>query len=154
MRCVVEPDYDGLCVQVEPELYGVDSQAIAAIDAVVHPSSVVWLPPRQNRPRAKPAPERAAAERRGDGRRRRGRSGSPPATRTRGQTAVMIFFGVVAALWSGLALLITVFGATDPQTTTGDWIGMTVFFWLVAAALAVPSWWIVRRTRRPSPEGR
>ena len=141
--------HDGLSVQVEPELYGADSQAIAAIDAAVHPSSVVWLPPRQNRPRAKPAPERAAGERRGNGRQRPGRSGPAPARRTRGQTAVMLFFGVVAALWSGLALLITVFGATDPQTTTGDWIAMTVFFWLVAAALAAPPWWIVRRTRRP-----
>lgn len=144
---------DGISVQVEPELYGVAPQALAGIDAAVHPASVVWLPPRQNRPRPSP-PKNTAAGRRSGGRRRAGTAGSARVPRTRAQTVIMLFFGTVAALWSCLALMMTVFGADDPETTTGEWIVMCVVFWLVAAALGLPTWWIMRHTRRSaaSPE--
>jgi threonine/homoserine/homoserine lactone efflux protein len=59
----------------------------------------------------------------------------------------MVGFGVIAGLWSCLALLMTVVGADDPQTTTGEWIVISVLSWLVAAALAWPAWRILRRTR-------
>jgi predicted Zn-dependent peptidase len=135
---------DGLSVPVEPELYGVDPQTLAGIDAAVPPSSVVWLPPRQARPR----PAIAAVPRSEKGRPGNSRRGATsPAARTRGQTAVMVGFGVIAGLWSCLALLMTVVGADDPQTTTGEWIVISVFSWLVAAALAWPAWRILRRTR-------
>jgi hypothetical protein len=42
----------------------------------------------------------------------------------------------------------TVFGAADPETTTGEWIAISVFFWLVGAALAWPVWRILRNGRR------
>jgi hypothetical protein len=140
---------DGLSISVEPELYGVDPHTLAGIDAAVPPSSVVWLPPRQARPR----PASAAVPPGGNGRHGKSRRGArpratSPAPRTRGQNAVMVGFGVIAGLWSCLALLMTVFGAADPETTTGEWIAISVFFWLVGAALAWPVWRILRNGRR------
>lgn len=43
--------HDGLCVDVEPGLNGIDAHTMATIDAAVHPSAVVRLPPRQRQPR-------------------------------------------------------------------------------------------------------
>jgi hypothetical protein len=133
-------------VDVEPGLYGIDPQTMATIDAAVHPSATVWLPPRQNRPR--PATDRKAGAPPTTGATTGGQGKNPPTRRTGGQTAVLIVFGLAAGLWSCLALLLTFFGATDPETTTGEWIAMSLFFWIVAALLAWPAIRILRRTRR------
>ncbi|MGV9990902.1 insulinase family protein [Streptomyces sp. NPDC003374] len=46
---------DGICVDVEPALYGVDAHTMAVLDAAVPPDAVVWLPARQQPPRPRPA---------------------------------------------------------------------------------------------------
>ncbi|WP_127355394.1 peptidase M16 family protein [Actinacidiphila soli] len=137
---------DGLTVDVEPGFYGIDPQTMATIDAAVHPSATVWLPPRQHQPR--PASERKATAAPTTTATTGGQGENPPTRRTGGQTAVLIVFGLAAGLWSCMALLLTLFGATDPQTTTGEWIAMSLFFWVVAALLAWPAIRILRRTRR------
>ncbi|MFD4789949.1 hypothetical protein ACFWN1_23425 [Streptomyces sp. NPDC058459] len=38
---------DGLAVEAEPGLYGIDARTMATIDAAVPPHAVVHLPPRQ-----------------------------------------------------------------------------------------------------------
>ncbi|MCZ1000456.1 insulinase family protein [Streptomyces mirabilis] len=70
------------------------------------------------------------------------------ARRTGGQTAMLVIFGLLAGLWSLLALSYTVFGASDPETSTGEWAGLTVFLWAVGALLAWPAVRAVRSTRR------
>jgi hypothetical protein len=129
---------DGLIVDVEPGLYGIDAHTMAAVDAAVPQAAVVWLPPRQQRPEPRPA---AAPEQ--DGERR-------PATtrRTGGQTAALVLFGLLGGLCAFLALLVTVFGAGDPGTTTGEWAGISGFLWVVTALLCWPAVRILRRTRR------
>ncbi|MCX3061036.1 peptidase M16 family protein, partial [Streptomyces beihaiensis] len=52
--------HDGLTVHIEPGRYGVDAHTMATIDAAVHPSATVWLPPRMEQPRTQ-RPEAVAA---------------------------------------------------------------------------------------------
>jgi hypothetical protein len=136
---------DGLTVEIEPAQYGIDAQTMFELDAAVHPSATVRLPPRQNRPQVRTSASPAATNPVVGG---NGKGKRPTTERTRAQTVVLVVFLLLSIPWSGLALLITAFGATDPQTTTGEWIGMTVFFWLVAALLAWPAIRVLRRTRR------
>ncbi|MFJ8004172.1 peptidase M16 family protein [Streptomyces fagopyri] len=130
--------HDGLSVEVEPGAYGIDAHTMATIDAAVHPGEVVRLPPRQRQPR--PETDASAGT---------GPSGkAAPARRTGGQTALLVLFGVLAGLWSLLALSYTVFGFSDPETTTGEWAALTVFLWAVGALLAWPAVRVLRGTRR------
>jgi hypothetical protein len=135
---------DGLSVEVEPGEYGIDAHTMATIDAAVHPSAVVHLPPRQQRQR-----QSAGAASAGDA---RGSAGAVQrktvARRTGGQTAMLVIFGVLAGLWSLLALSYTVFGFSDPETSTGEWAALAVFLWGVGALLAWPAVRVVRSTRR------
>ncbi|MFF3910678.1 M16 family metallopeptidase [Streptomyces sp. NPDC001848] len=137
---------DGLVVEVEPGLYGVDAHTMATIDAAVPRSAVVWLPPRQQQPKARPATgsqgNGAARATPGNGEQR-----PAPARRTGLQTAAVIVFGLLAGLFAFLALAVTVFGR-DPQTSTGEWLGIAGFMWGVTALLAWPAVRILRRTRR------
>jgi predicted Zn-dependent peptidase len=133
---------DGLIVDVEPGLYGVDAHTMAALDAAVPPAAVVWLPPRQQPPKPQAAAAPAAS---GDG----GTPGRPaPTRRTGGQTAALVVLGLLGGLCGFLALLVTVFGAGDPQTTTGEWAAISGFLWGVTALLWWPAVRILRRTRR------
>jgi hypothetical protein len=134
---------DGLIVEVEPGLYGVDAHTMAAVDAAVPQSAVVWLPPRQQQPKPRPA---AAAQ--GNGATSANGGQRPaPARRTGPQTAAVVVFGLLAGLFAFLALAVTVFGH-DPQTGTGVWLGLAGFMWGVTALLAWPAVRILRRTRR------
>ncbi|MFB7779285.1 hypothetical protein [Streptomyces bauhiniae] len=56
---------DGLTVDVEPAVYGVEPSAMAVIDAAVPPDAVVTLPQRRHPPRldSAPAPGAASARR-------------------------------------------------------------------------------------------
>jgi len=139
--------HDGLSLEVEPGLYGIDAHTMATIDAAVHPSATVRLPPRQRQPQPEAdvtsSPGAAADTPAGV---RPGRSTA--ARRTGRQTAALVAFGVLAGLWAFLSLAFTVFGASDPDTTTGEWAALTVFLWSVAALLAWPAVRILRRTRR------
>ncbi|WP_306185948.1 insulinase family protein [Streptomyces sp. MK5] len=142
---------DGICVDVEPALYRVDAHTMAAVDAAVPPAAVVWLPPRQKPPRPQSAggnggngadggnraPDPAATPGR-----------SAPARRTGRQTVTLVAFAVLGGLCGFLALLFTVFGAGDPETSTGEWAAIAGFLWGVAALLAWPAVRILRRTRR------
>jgi hypothetical protein len=135
---------DGLSVEVEPGEYGIDAHTMATIDAAVHASAVVHLPPRQQRQR-----QSAGAASAGDA---RGSAGAVQrktvARRTGGQTAMLVIFGVLAGLWSLLAFSYTVFGFSDPETSTGEWAALAVFLWGVGALLAWPAVRVVRSTRR------
>ncbi|MGR6970881.1 insulinase family protein [Streptomyces cynarae] len=134
---------DGLVVEVEPGLYGVDAHTMAAVDAAVPQSAVVWLPPRQQQPKPRPA---AAAQ--GNGATSANGAQRPaPARRTGRQTAAVVVFGLLAGLFAFLALAVTVFGH-DAQTSTGEWLGLAGFMWGVTALLAWPAVRILRRTRR------
>lgn len=119
-------------MEVEPGEYGIDAHTMATIDAAVPPSAVVRLPPRQQRQR-----QSAGAASAGDA---RGSAGAVQrktvARRTGGQTAMLVIFGLLAGLWSLLALSYTVFGFSDPETSTGEWAALTVFLWAVGALLA------------------
>ncbi|TXS66362.1 insulinase family protein [Streptomyces sp. me109] len=130
---------DGLSVEVEPGLYGVDAHTMATVDAAVHPSAVVRLPPRQRQPR----PGTDGGE--GTGAQARGKA---PVRRTGGQTAVLVVFGLLAGLWSLPALAYTVFGFSDPETSLGEWAAVTVFLWGIGALLAWPAVRVLRNTRR------
>ncbi|MFF4212547.1 insulinase family protein [Streptomyces sp. NPDC001796] len=134
---------DGLVVEVEPGLYGVDAHTMAAVDAAVPQSAVVWLPPRQQQPKARPA---AASQGNGETS-ANGEQRPAPARRTGRQTAAVVVFGLLAGLFAFLALAVTVFGR-DPQTSTGEWLGIAGFMWGVTALLAWPAVRILRRTRR------
>lgn len=126
---------DGLTVDVEPGLYGVDAHTMAGLDAAVPPHARVQLPPRQSAPRAEaPTPET--------------QGGSAPVRRTGGQTAGLVVLALFGALFAFLALAVTVFGGSDPETSTGEWIGLAGFLWAVTGLLAWPAVRILRRTRR------
>ncbi|MEV5785808.1 insulinase family protein [Streptomyces sp. NPDC052287] len=130
--------HDGLCVDVEPGLNGIDAHTMATIDAAVHPSAVVRLPPRQRQP----LPEAGGGEGTGSS------AKAAPARRTGGQTALLVVFGLLAGLWSLPALAYTVFGFSDPETGIGEWAAVAVFLWGVGALLAWPAVRVLRGTRR------
>ncbi|MEV6022668.1 insulinase family protein [Streptomyces sp. NPDC052036] len=131
---------DALVIEVEPGLYGVDAHTMATVDAAVPPNAVVSLPPRQERPAPRTAPAPGTDT---------GTSGRPAPTRRTGrQTAAVVAFGLLGGLFAFFALLLTVFGAGDPETTTGEWLSISGFLWGVAALLAWPAVRILRRTRR------
>jgi hypothetical protein len=127
---------DGLAVAVEPGLYGVDAHTMAALDAAVPPHARVQLPPRQRAPRAE-APVPAATQ-----------GGAAPVRRTGGQTAGLVVLSIFGGLFAFLALAVTVFGGGDPETSTGEWIGLAGFLWAVTGLLVWPAVRILRRTRR------
>ncbi|MFL5994651.1 MAG: M16 family metallopeptidase [Streptomyces sp.] len=131
---------DGLAVAVEPGLHGVDAHTMAALDAAVPPHARVQLPPRQRVPSAQVA-EAAEAH---------GASGPAQSAtrRTGGQTAGLVVLSVLGGLFAFLALAVTVFGGGDPETSTGEWIGLAGFLWAVTGLLAWPAIRILRRTRR------
>ncbi|MEU6216514.1 insulinase family protein [Streptomyces sp. NPDC047022] len=134
---------DGLVVDVEPDLYGIDAHTMATIDAAVPPNAVVWLPPRQQRPK----PE-AATVSSGNGETPAAGGAAPTARRTGQQTAALVVFGLLGGLCALLALAVTVFGDDDPGTSTGEWIAIAGFLWGVTALVAWPAVRILRRTRR------
>ncbi|MFB6956441.1 hypothetical protein ACFCYB_05235 [Streptomyces sp. NPDC056309] len=135
---------DGLVVDMEPGLYGVDAHTMAVVAAAVPPAVVVWLPPRERTPASEPVP--------GPGGGGAIRAGSPgratPTRRTGGQTAALVVFGLLGALFGFLALSFTVFGADDPETSTGELISISGFMWGLTALLTWPAVRILRRTRR------
>ncbi|MGI5139517.1 MULTISPECIES: insulinase family protein [unclassified Streptomyces] len=135
---------DGIVVDVEPGLYGVDAHTMAAIDAAVPQTAVVWLPPRQQPPQSEAVV--MLGENGGTG---TGTSARPAPTRRTGrQTAALVVFGVLGGLCAFLALAFTVFGAGDPETSTGEWAAIAGFLWGVTALLVWPAVRILRRTRR------
>ncbi|MET8134006.1 insulinase family protein [Streptomyces sp. NPDC006290] len=137
---------DGLCVEVEPGAYGIDAHTMATIDAAVPPGTVVRLPPRQRRPeRAAPGGEGGEGQGRDSGGAAQRRATT---RRTGGQTAILVIFGTLAGLWCLLALMYTVFGFSDPETSLGGWAALTVFLWCVGGLLAYPAIRIQRGTRR------
>ncbi|MET7484296.1 insulinase family protein [Streptomyces sp. NPDC005538] len=127
---------DGLAVAVEPGLYGVDAHTMATLDAAVPPHARVELPPRQSAPRAD-APTAPVAQ-----------GGPAPARRTGAQTAGLVVLGLFGALFAFCALAVTVFSGSDPETSTGEWIGLSGFLWAVTGLLVWPAVRILRRTRR------
>ncbi|MGY5007204.1 hypothetical protein ACWDFR_41240 [Streptomyces sp. 900105755] len=60
----------------------------------------------------------------------------------------MVVLGLFGGLFAFLALAVTVFGGSDPETSTGEWIALAGFLWGVTALFAGPAVRILRRTRR------
>jgi hypothetical protein len=139
---------DGLSVEVEPGEYGIDAHTMATIDAAVHPRAVVHLPPRQRQQQHRQPEGAASAGQAGGSGAAQQVQQKASTRRTGGQTAMLVIFGLLAGLWSLLALSYTVFGASDPETSTGEWAGLTVFLWAVGALLAWPAVRVLRGTRR------
>ncbi|MFI6401354.1 insulinase family protein [Streptomyces sp. NPDC050548] len=127
---------DGLAVAVEPGLYGVDAHTMAMLDAAVPPHARVQLPPRQSAPRAE-APASAPAA---------GSGAAAPVRRTGGQTAAMVALFLLGGLFAFVALATTVFGH-DPDSGTGEWLGLSGFLWAVTGLIVWPAVRILRRTR-------
>jgi hypothetical protein len=132
---------DGIVIDVEPGLYGVDVPTMAAVDAAVSPAAVVRLPPRHLPPKAQSAVTQAGNE--------SPEQAAPAVVRRTGpQTAALVVLGLLAGLFAFLALAVTVFGGGDPETSTGEWIAIAGFLWAVTALCAWPAVRILRRTRR------
>ncbi|MEW2132691.1 insulinase family protein [Streptomyces sp. NPDC005435] len=132
---------DGMIVQVEPSLYGIDAATMAGMDTAVPPAVVVALPPRQQIP-APETPEAPSAPDPG------GRPGRPaPTRRTALQTVVLILFGLFGGLSALLSLLFTVFGY-DPEFGVSVWLILVVVMWGFTALVSWPAVRVLRRTRR------
>ncbi|MCX3062073.1 insulinase family protein, partial [Streptomyces sp. GXMU-J5] len=71
-----------------------------------------------------------------------------PTRRTGGQTALLVVFGLLTVVWGLIALLYCIGGATDSETSTGEWIVTSLFMWGVDALFAWPAVRVLRRTRR------
>ncbi|MFD8296828.1 M16 family metallopeptidase [Streptomyces bauhiniae] len=130
---------DGLTVEVEPGLYGVDAHTMAALDAAVPPQAVVHLPPRQQ-PAARPASS-AAPQGTSPGAR-------TPTRRTVAQSIGLVVLVILAVLSGFVALSFTVFEAEDPELTMGEWLALSGFLWGITGLLVWPAVRIVRTTRR------
>ncbi|MGW4491571.1 insulinase family protein [Streptomyces sp. NPDC004376] len=133
---------DGMVVEVEPSLYGVDAATMAGIDVAVPRAAVVPLPPRQQVPTSQ-SPE-AASSSSGSG----GRAGRPaPTRRTALQTVVLILFGLFGGLSALVSLLFTAFGY-DKEYGFTDWLITVVVMWGFTALVSWPAVRVLRRTRR------
>jgi hypothetical protein len=127
---------DGVSIELEPGLYGIDAHTMATIDAAVPPAAVVPMPPRERQP----GPQAAAPAANG--------SAAAPVTRRTGlQTAVLVLFGILGGLCALLALLVTAFGH-DPSSGVGAWLGLSGFLWCLTGLVAYPAVRILRHTRR------
>ncbi|MDV9170484.1 insulinase family protein, partial [Streptomyces sp. W16] len=71
-----------------------------------------------------------------------------PARRTGGQTAALVVLFLLGGLFAFLALAMTAFGGGDPDSSTGEWLGLAGFLWAVTGLLVWPAVRILRRTRR------
>ncbi|MFJ5521016.1 M16 family metallopeptidase [Streptomyces griseoluteus] len=127
---------DGLTVEVEPGLYGIDAHTMAALDAAVPPQAVVHLPRRQPQAAA-PRPRTAAAT-----------SGPAPARRTWGQRIGIFLLLSLAALLAFVALAWTVGGAGDPETGAGEYAILTCVLWAAVAGVGWPAVSMLRRPRK------
>ncbi|MET8812949.1 insulinase family protein [Streptomyces sp. NPDC004549] len=133
---------DGMVVEVEPSLYGVDAATMAGIDVAVPRAAVVSLPPRQQVPTSQ-SPETASSSS-GSG----ARAGRPaPTRRTALQTVVLILFGLFGGLSALVSLLFTAFGY-DKEYGFTDWLITVVVMWGFTALVSWPAVRVLRRTRR------
>ncbi|MER8030887.1 insulinase family protein [Streptomyces bauhiniae] len=128
---------DGLTVEVEPGLYGIDAHTMAALDAAVPPHAVVHLPPRQQPQSAARRPEQAAAG-----------SGTAPAPRTWGQRIGIFLLLSLTALLAFVALAWTIGGAGDPETGAGEYTILTCVLWAAVAGVGWPAVSMLRRPRK------
>ncbi|TGN73692.1 insulinase family protein [Streptomyces bauhiniae] len=127
---------DGLTVEVEPGLYGIDAHTMAALDAAVPPHAVVHLPPRQQPQPAARRPEPVATA-----------SGAAPARRTWGQRIGIFLLLSLTALLAFVALAWTVGGAGDPETGAGEYTILTCVLWAAVAGVGWPAVSMLRRPR-------
>ncbi|MYQ47555.1 insulinase family protein, partial [Streptomyces sp. SID4985] len=131
---------DGMVVEVEPTLHGVDPATMAGIDAAVPRAAVVVLPPRQQVPRPESPATPAAAGSGGSGR-------PAQVRRTALQTVVLILFGLFGGLSALVSLLFTAFGY-DAEYGFTDWLITVVVMWGFTALVSWPAVRVLRRTRR------
>lgn len=133
---------DGCTVPVEPAVHRVDPETMAVVDAAVHPSATVWLPPRHA-----PLPQEEGAGQADlvpAGREALGPARPP---RTGRQRAVLTACGLLAGLCSCAALVLGVVGLVDPAAGPVPLIACGPL-WGAAALLAWPAVRLSRRTRR------
>jgi hypothetical protein len=123
-------------VPVEPTLFAIAPNALAALDAQVHPASVIWMPPRA--PSAIPRPQSTA------------RPAAPPTAtpQARFETPIMIVCTILATVWGLINLAATIGLLTDPKNLS-DWATWFVLgcVWLIQGLLAWPIIKIARRRR-------
>ncbi|MFH8936729.1 insulinase family protein [Streptomyces griseosporeus] len=127
---------DGLVVDVEPDRYGIDASALAALDAALPPAAVVPQPPRERRPFT-PAQHSAHPH----------ATAQAPAfrRRTTGQTVSLVIWGILTVLLAFVALSVTV---ARSEFSTGEWVVMLGILWGITALCAWPAIRILRDTRR------
>ncbi|MFI9393789.1 M16 family metallopeptidase [Streptomyces bauhiniae] len=128
---------DGLTVEVEPGLYGIDAHTMAALDAAVPPHAVVHLPPRQQPQPAARRPETATTG-----------GGTAPVRRTWGQRIGIFLLLSLAALLAFVALAWTIGGAGDPETGAGEYAILTGVLWAAVAGVGWPAVSMLRRPRQ------
>ncbi|MFJ8732515.1 M16 family metallopeptidase [Streptomyces bauhiniae] len=128
---------DGLTVEVEPGLYGIDAHTMAALDAAVPPHAVVHLPPRQQPQPAARRPETATTG-----------GGAAPVRRTWGQRIGIFLLLSLAALLAFVALAWTIGGAGDPETGAGEYAILTGVLWAAVAGVGWPAVSMLRRPRQ------
>ncbi len=106
------------------------------IDAAVHPSAVVQLPPRQRQQQQRRQGAASAGQAGGSGAGQQAQR-KASARRTGGQTAMLVIFGLLAGLvsWPSVHRL----RRLGPGDQHREWAGLTVFLWAVGALLAWPA---------------
>jgi zinc protease len=132
---------DGIVVHIEPSLYAMDPSALAAIDAGVHPSVAVWMPPRK--PDAIPTPD-ASAPAPGKGTVKG--TGKGTGKLSRAALAVVVICAVLVTLWTGICLITTAVVITDKTIGPAKWF-VLVMAWLIDLLFATPIISIMRRRR-------
>jgi zinc protease len=149
--------YDGITIAVEPTLYTIDAHGVAAIDAGVPATNLLWQPARDAE--AIPTPSIPAADR-VDGRQTtgpaRGRAqgrrpvGTLVGTTSKGvlERTIMVALFTVAGFAAVLAAFVTVDVARDPAAVAADWTAAG-FVWLVATMFGGAAVIIYRQRRRP-----
>lgn len=117
---------DGMTVHVEPTLWRIGPDTLAAIDSQVPPAAVIEMPARDPAGISRPAAFGSATPR---------------------QKILLVLLGVIATSLATCNGLATVGFSTDPTTLTEDWVVVGVVWVAVAVAVAA-IWVIVRRIRQ------
>ncbi|MET3986732.1 insulinase family protein [Streptomyces sp. PvR034] len=127
---------DGFTLTVEPTLYGIGAAQLAPLDAGVHPSAVVSMPPRD--PSRIPRPESAAPA--------SGTGAAPAGPRLTWVTVVLWVLGVPSVALGVLAALGTYAVFHDAERlSASDWAAAAIL-WLFVAVFLVP-WGVMLRRR-------
>jgi hypothetical protein len=131
---------DGLVLHIEPTLFEVDAQAMAAIDAGVNSAAVVPFPARDPESIPKPEPRKPEAA-------AKSKKAQAPSRISGWETTAMVLLGLAAVVMCCVGTSFTAVAAGDAERDVYSWV-VVALAWGVGLPVFVPAFFLIRRRIR------